>query len=58
MPSPEQLKLKNETTKIPIALSKGRVDFFKAAAKENDMQYQKVIRQLLDEYVTHHKSTE
>ena len=32
------------------------VSYFKAAAKKNHMQYQKMIRQLLDEYVAHQKS--
>lgn len=56
LPSPEQLKLKSETTKITIALSKESVDFFKSVAEENDMQYQKMIRQLLDEYVSRQKA--
>ena len=56
LPSPDELKLKNENTKITISLSKESVDFFKLAAAKNHMQYQKMIRQLLDEYVTHQKS--
>jgi predicted DNA binding CopG/RHH family protein len=31
------------------------VDFFKAAAKRHNTPYQKLIRQLLDEYVAHQK---
>ncbi len=56
LPSPKELKLKNESTKITISLSKDSVDFFKNAAAKNHMQYQKMIRQLLDEYVAHQKS--
>ncbi len=55
LPSPDELKIKNENTKITISLSKESIDFFKAAAEKNDMQYQKMIRQLLDEYVAHQK---
>lgn len=56
LPSPQELKLKNENTKITISLSKESVDFFKLAAAKNHMQYQKMIRQLLDEYVAHQKN--
>ena len=56
LPSPEELKLKNENTKVTISLSSESVAFFKEAAKANHMQYQKMIRQLLDEYVSLQKS--
>lgn len=52
LPSPENLALKNEQTKITISLSSESVDFFKEAARKHHMQYQKMIRQLLDEYVS------
>ena len=55
LPSPEQLALKNEQTKVTISLSSESVDFFKEAARKHHMQYQKMIRQLLDEYVARHK---
>ena len=56
LPSPNELKSRNENTKITISLSKESVDFFKLAAAKNHMQYQKMIRQLLDEYVSIQKS--
>ncbi|MGV6853154.1 MAG: BrnA antitoxin family protein [bacterium] len=56
LPSPSELALKNQNTKVTISLSSESVSFFKAAAKKNHMQYQKMIRQLLDEYVAHQKS--
>ena len=55
LPSPEQLVLKNEQTKVTISLSSESVDFFKEAARKHPMQYQEMIRQLLDEYVARHK---
>jgi predicted DNA binding CopG/RHH family protein len=55
LPSPEQLALKNEQTKVTLSLSSESVAFFKAAAKKHHMQYQKMIRQLLDEYVAQQK---
>jgi len=52
LPSPQELALKEETVKITIALSKRSVDFFKDQASNYKTQYQKLIRRLLDEYVT------
>ena len=57
LPSPQELALKSQNTKVTISLSTESVEYFKEAAKENHMQYQKMIRQLLDEYVSHQKST-
>jgi predicted DNA binding CopG/RHH family protein len=56
LPSPSELKLKNENTKVTISLSSESVAYFKETAAKNHMQYQKMIRQLLDEYVAHQKS--
>ena len=55
LPSPEELALKNEQTKVTISLSAESVAFFKQMAKKHHMQYQKMIRQLLDEYVAQQK---
>lgn len=55
LPSPEELALKNRNTKVTISLSSESVEYFKNEAKKHDMQYQKMIRQLLDEYVSHQK---
>lgn len=55
LPSPSELVLKNKQTKITISLSSDSIEFFKEIAKKNHMQYQRIIRQLLDEYVTQHK---
>ena len=56
LPSPEELKLKSETTKITISLSSESLAYFKEVAKANHIQYQKMIRQLLDDYVAHRKN--
>ncbi len=56
LPSPSELSRKNENTKITISLSSESVEYFKKSAKKHHMQYQKMIRELLDEYVTHQKS--
>ncbi|MFQ5752598.1 MAG: CopG family transcriptional regulator [bacterium] len=56
LPSPEELALKQQNTKVTISLSTESVAYFKDIAKKHHMQYQKMIRQLLDEYVAHQKS--
>lgn len=56
LPSPEELALKNEQTKVTIALSSESVAFFKEAAKKHRTPYQKMIRQLLDENVAQQKN--
>ena len=56
LPSPEELKLKSETTKITISLSSESLAYFKEVAKANHIQYQKMIRQLLDDYVAHQRN--
>ena len=55
LPSPEELALKNQQTKITISLSSESVAYFKKVAKKHHMKYQKMIRQLLDEYVAQQK---
>ncbi len=56
LPSPAELALKKQNTKVTISLSSESVAYFKDTAKKHHMQYQKMIRQLLDEYVAHQKS--
>lgn len=51
LPTPEELVLKEDNTKITISLTTDTVDFFKAEAKKHHTQYQKMIRNLLDVYV-------
>ena len=55
LPSPEELALKKENTKVTISLSSESVAYFKDVAKKHHLQYQKIIRQFLDEYVAHQK---
>lgn len=53
-PRPEELVFKKDNTKVTISLSCSSVDFFKREAKKHKTQYQKMIRNLLDEYVARH----
>ncbi len=50
LPPPEDLVLRQDTIKVTIGLSKPTVEFFKARARQNRTQYQKMIRRLLDLY--------
>jgi len=52
LPSPEELVFKEDTLKVTIGLSRRSIDFFKREAKKHHTQYQKMIRRLLDYYVT------
>lgn len=55
LPSPQELAQKNKQTKITLALSDESLTFFKEAATKLNTPYQKMIRQLLDEYVAQQK---
>jgi predicted DNA binding CopG/RHH family protein len=50
LPSPSELVAKEDVEKVTISLSKRSVDFFRAEAKRNGTQYQRMIRALLDRY--------
>ncbi|WHZ23793.1 MAG: hypothetical protein OJF47_002905 [Nitrospira sp.] len=40
--------------KVPIALNKRSVEFFKGEARKHHTQYQRMIRPLLDASAEHH----
>jgi predicted DNA binding CopG/RHH family protein len=52
LPPPSELVFKEDTVKVTLGLSRRSVDFFKKQAKKHHTQYQKMIRRLLDLYVT------
>ncbi len=54
LPQPEELVYQEETVKVTLNLSKSSVDFFKKLARRHGSQYQKVIRNLLDNYTSHY----
>ncbi len=45
------------TEKVTIVLKKGSVDFFRRKAKEHHTKYQKMIREVLDRYVSKYSSS-
>ena len=50
LPPPEELVFREEAVTVTIALSRRSVEFFKAEARRHNIQYQKMIRRLLDRY--------
>jgi len=54
LPKPEELVFKEDTVKITLNLSKSSIEFFKGIARKHGSQYQKVIRNLLDNYTSHY----
>jgi predicted DNA binding CopG/RHH family protein len=50
LPPPDKLVIPKETVKVTLSLTKTSVEFFKRQAKRNHTQYQKMIRQLIDQY--------
>ena len=55
LPAPADLAFREEQVKVTIGLSKTSVHFFKEEARRHHTQYQKMIRRLLDVYVSQHK---
>jgi predicted DNA binding CopG/RHH family protein len=56
LPSPEELARRMDKTKITITLTSDSIDFFRKEAEKHGMQYQRMIRQVLDNYVTHYQA--
>lgn len=52
LPSPKDLVLKEETTKITISLTKSSIEFFKNEAQKHHTHYQTMIRALIDQYTS------
>lgn len=54
LPKPEDLIFKENTVKVTLNLSKSSIAFFKEVAQKHGIQYQKLIRNLLDKYSSHY----
>lgn len=52
LPPPEKLVIPEDTMKVTISLKKSSVEFFKRVAQRYHTKYQKMIRELVDLYVT------
>lgn len=50
LPSPDRLVFREDNVKVTLSLSQRSVDFFKRAARERHVSYQRMIRALVDAY--------
>jgi len=57
LPRPDQLALKEENVKITISLKKSSVEFFKKEAQKHRTSYQKMIRRVIDWYVSQYQKS-
>lgn len=55
LPPPSALALNEETVKITIALKKSSVDFFRKEADKHHTKYQRMIRELVDQYAQQYR---
>ena len=54
LPPPDKLVFRQARQKVTISLSNSSIAFFKKQASKHKVPYQKMIRNLLDRYVTEH----
>lgn len=50
LPAAEALVAREDNVKVTLSLSRRSIDFFKRAAKSQDVPYQRMIRALVDAY--------
>jgi len=53
LPPPGKLATPRKDVKVTLALSQRSIDFFKRQARRNGTKYQRMIRELVDRYVSH-----
>ncbi len=56
LPNPEDLVFKEETEKITLVLDKSTLEFFREEGAKLGAPYQKMIRNLLKQYVEQYKA--
>ena len=54
LPPPSELVLREENVKVTLSLSTQSIEFFKEEAKKLNVPYQRMIRNLVDQYVSQH----
>jgi len=54
LPLPYELVFKEENVEVTVSLNKTSLQFFKQEANKRHIQYQDIIRYLLDQYVAQH----
>jgi predicted DNA binding CopG/RHH family protein len=56
LPPPNALAPTEENVKITISLKRSSVEFFRQEAHKHHTKYQKMIRELLDQYASHYQA--
>ena len=56
LPPPGELVMPDETVKVTISLNRSSIEFFKKQAGKYHTKYQKMIRELLDQYVSRYQT--
>jgi predicted DNA binding CopG/RHH family protein len=56
LPPPDQLVEREDNVKVTIALKKSSIEFFKGEARKHGTSYQKMMREVIDRYVSHYKN--
>lgn len=57
LPRPEELAFRPKGVKVTLTLSEESLTYFKEQAERLNTPYQRMIRNLIDEYVKHHQQT-
>lgn len=57
LPPPDKLVRRVPKVKVTIALNQQSLEFFKKAAKKNNVKYQTMINELLDRYAEKYSDT-
>ena len=55
LPPPDRLIKKTEKVKVTISLNSNSIDFFKKCAKKNNVKYQTMINEILDQYAQRYR---
>ena len=56
LPAPEELVFPEDNVKVTLSLTKSSVDFFKRKAKTLHIKYQKMIREVVNQYASRYQS--
>ena len=56
LPPPDKLVIPEETVKVTLLLSRASVKFFKQQAAQHKTKYQKMIRELVDQYAARYST--
>jgi len=55
LPPPHELAKARTVVKVTIALDQSSIEFFKKVAKKNNTKYQRMIREVLDQYAARYQ---